>query len=197
MKLLQKYKRKFDNGDVFSETNGRTTLMSPEDEAKLKEFICDGNFNKTSLEYDAKIEELIISTAASRNLGACTIKPMCRRSKKRLETKLYVKTADVDYRTAAREESCASSRKIVSTAAMNDGIINDFNVCSHLVLNMDGTQYTVGTTSKSTEIKFIERVDSKSLKAAPRPGERDIVRFFIMFYLLISPDELSADTVRL
>ncbi len=35
MKLLQKYKRKLDNGDVFSETNGRLTLLSPENEEKL------------------------------------------------------------------------------------------------------------------------------------------------------------------
>lgn len=49
MQLLQKYKIKFDNENLFSETNGRPTLVSPEDEAKLKEFICDGYFNKTTL----------------------------------------------------------------------------------------------------------------------------------------------------
>ncbi len=196
MQLLQKYKIKFDNENLFSETNGRPTLVSPEDEAKLKEFICDGYFNKTTLECDSKIEELMISTAASQNLGACTIKPMCRRIKKRLETKLHVMTADVDNGTAAREESCGSLRNIVSMAAMNDGISNGFNECSYLVLNINGTQYTVDTDSKSTEIKYIEIVDTKSLKAAPRSGERDIVSFFIKFYLLISAGGLSADPVN-
>jgi hypothetical protein len=131
MKLLQKYKRKLDNGDLFSETNGGLTLLSPENKSKLKEFICDGHFNKTSVEYNEKIEELMIATAASQNIGGCTLKPICRSTRNRLEKKLHVKTAHVDNVRAAREESCASLRNIVSMAAMNDGIINEFTVTSH------------------------------------------------------------------
>ena len=195
MNLLQKYKRKVIKGEYFNENNGRPSILSPEAENKLKLFLEEETFHKKTEDYKAKLLELSMETAKERNKSISSVKVMDKKTLKRYEKKLDIKTRHAENGTAAREEACASVRNIVSMASMNDGIINGYGVQQHLILNMDGTQYTVGTNKHSTEIKFIRRESTKSLKTSPGEGEKGIVCFFIKFYLLISAFGYSADPV--
>ncbi len=170
-------------------------MLSYESENKLKSLLQDGNLHANTKDYLKIIHDLRVETAKLRNKGESTVKDVCKRSLVRLEKKHNIITRMAENGTTAREESCASLRNIVSMAAMNDGIVNGYGVHPSLILNMDGTQYTVGTNKSSTEIKFITRNSSKSLKTVPTDGEKGIVCFFIKFYLLISAFGYSSDPV--
>lgn len=106
------------------------------------------------------------------------------RTLERYEERLGIKTGYAEETTNARAMAIADVRNSVSFAAMNS-LMHDITHLS-LILNADGTQFTVGYNSrKKVEVKYVGNIEGP-LKIVKKDAKSGITQYFIKYFLLMS-----------
>ena len=190
---LYRYARKYEKGHSFYDNAGKPPLLGEFQKCEIVNFLRTSDYQVRTPEYNAKLQELAQDTARERNQAVSQVKTISPRTKKRIEDELGIKTGNAEATTNARALATADVRNAVSFAAMNTLMVP----LSHpaLILNVDGTQFTVGCDSKGKiQVKYVEAPNGP-LKVLPQKSTESGVAYFIKYYLLMGAEGFTSDPV--
>lgn len=189
---IYRYTELYKKGYVFYDGVGRPPCLGELQKEQLLAFLRTSDYQVSTREYDAKLQELVQQTARDRKKAESQVNTLSPRTKKRIEQELEIKTGNAETTTNARALAVADIRNAVSFAAMNSLMVP----LSHpaLIMNVDGTQFTVGCNKDKVQVKYVEATDGP-LKVLPQKSSGSGVAYFIKYYLLMAAEGFTSDPV--
>jgi len=144
VKCLQQYGRNIKQKKGFQSVNGRPKLLSDEEEKAVVNALSNLTYQEVDDKYMQMLREAADRTALERQHINRVAAVPSRRWRGRFEKRNDIVSANAVVTTDARAVACADLRNAVSFAAMNQLVLHDYNVKSELILNVDGSAFTVG-----------------------------------------------------
>ena len=190
---IKKYCHRSKKGIPCYEKGGKPPLLDEEDKAALRQWFTENRGVYAGTELDEKVSELAKARHLQRGKYITTFVEPSRKTIKRLEKELGIKTGQAEVTTTARAEATADIRNYISFIAFLAWAKHNFDLA--LVLNGDATQFEVGGKgSEMVEVKYLE--PQVQLKIEPQQTEESQgLKFFIKFYLIINAKGASSDPV--
>lgn len=192
-RTLRKWVLRVKKQDILHCRAGRPSSLTDESKEKLVQYVQAGVHSLRVADFEEKIHVLQLEQAVGSNLCESQVPLMNRRSIRRLRKSLNIYCGNAETTTAARAEAIASILNATSFAAAME-MCKDYY--PEIVMNMDGTQYTVGNTDDVKKVVHMgNRGGRRSLKVLPDKSGGGLVKFFIKFYHLITAAGCRADPV--
>jgi hypothetical protein len=157
----------------------------------LKNYLTEDAYNRTEGDWERKV---LVMAQANAELRGKTIDEISNRTMGRIEAEGGVKTGMAEETTDARAAGVADQRSTMSFVILNKIMAKVTPI--PLMLNVDGTQFTVGNTDEGKcKAKYRGTLKSRPLKVLPQKRNKGGLQFFIKFYLLITANGCRANPI--
>lgn len=143
--------------------------MSEEEEKKVVDALSNLTYQETDEKYLELLQTGANTTLHDRKHTNRDVVAPSRRWRGRFEKKHDIIGANALVTTDARAVACADVRNAVSFAAMNQMVLQDYHIKPELLLNVDGTAFTVGKGSGRKErLRFVRGKKPKNMPVKVR-----------------------------
>jgi hypothetical protein len=179
------------NGQPITRDTGRARILTKMDTEALTSYLTEDAYNRTEEEWTKTVMLLAQANAALRGK---TLNSISKRTMGRIEAEGGVKTGVAEETTNARAAGVADQRSTMSFVILNKVMSKVTPI--PLLMNVDGTQYTVGNTDEGKcKVKYRDLEKNVSLKVLPQKRNKGGLQFFIKFYLLITANGCRANPI--
>ena len=169
VKCLQQYARNITQKKGFQSANGRPKLLSDEEEQRLVGNLVNRTYQEADSSYLSMLQEGVNASLHARKDTSRDAKPPSRRWRGRFEARNDIVSENAVVTTDARAVACADVRNAVSFAVMNQLVLQDYKVKADLILNVDGTAFTVGKDAGRRErVKLVRNKKPKNMPTKVR-----------------------------
>jgi hypothetical protein len=189
---LQSYARKLRNGLTLHESGGRPPKLTSDDKQIYKEIVTHAAPNLSTSEASDILQNMARHNESNRrHVSPELADGVSPRTVRNVNKELGLQVANAETTTNARIEAESDLRNAISFAAANHLMVPLVN--RHLILNMDATQFRVGSdTTLKTKAVYSSRhpitgqKQKQKVHTKPLKGRNGIVSYYIKFYLIMS-----------
>jgi transposase len=171
-------------GGISGRRGGRPLLINPKYHKSLVGFLEDKPLNERLDDWEIEVQKAVAATAADAGIASCYVKPISKRTMKRIKVLLNVNQGNCECTTTARMEAIADVRNALSFATMNACCVPIST--PELIINVDATQFTCGDVKGSGAQAAYVGKRPRNLKVQPKKGESGLTSYFIKYYATIS-----------
>jgi transposase len=191
-KTITSWARNHRQGRPIHCGKGRPLIITEGVKQRVKSVLQGSTYKLQKHEFAETVQEAVDGALKEAGIATELRKKLSHRSLGRVEAALDIGTTKAEYTTGARADATASIRNFVSHAVMVFHQLHMRNVPGRLVLNSDGSCYTVGyRNNKIVEVKILKteeevyQISQKYCQTLPSKGDANIGAYTIKYYAFI------------